>query len=84
MGGKAGGRLLGGVDGCVVLKRILKAIDDLLEVEPPEGVKVHWVVHPDHNVVGWSSVSRKWYHVMPKLMPLTGDYDGPQFSILTP
>ena len=45
MGGKAGGRLLGGVDGCVVLKRILKAIDDLLEVEPTEGAKVHWVVH---------------------------------------
>ncbi|MDP6786683.1 MAG: hypothetical protein QGI13_06090 [Rhodospirillales bacterium] len=31
----------GDVDGCVVWKRILKAIDELQSVEPPEGAKVH-------------------------------------------
>jgi hypothetical protein len=31
----------GDVDGCVVWKRILKAIDELQSVEPPEGTKVH-------------------------------------------
>ena len=32
---------LGDVDGCVVWKRILKAVDELQSVEPPEGEKVH-------------------------------------------
>ena len=32
---------IGDVDGCVVWKRILKAIDELRSVEPPEGARVH-------------------------------------------
>ena len=32
---------IGDVDGCVIWKRTLKAIDELLSVEPPEGVKLH-------------------------------------------
>jgi hypothetical protein len=32
---------IGDVDGCVVWKRILKAIDELQSVEPPEGARVH-------------------------------------------
>ena len=31
----------GDVDGCVVWKRILMAIDELQLVEPPRGAKVH-------------------------------------------